>query len=95
MARSDCDSAQKLGSAYSAIYTNRGLVHLRLGEIEKSIKDLCKALKLQPKDARSLYGLAMAEHRKRLISDSERDSKLAVAIDPGKGKWFDSIGMTQ
>ncbi|MES1189532.1 MAG: tetratricopeptide repeat protein [Steroidobacter sp.] len=94
LALEDCNLAKKLGSAYSTIYSNRGLVYLRLGDVDKSMKDLHKALKMQPKDAHALYGLAIAEQQKGLIADSERDTKAAVAIDPDVEKFFDESGMS-
>ena len=91
LALEDCNAALNQGSGYSNIYTNRGLVLLRLGDVDKAMKDFRKALKLQPKDARSLYGLGLAEKQKGLTTAADRDINLAMLMDPGVGKWFDQF----
>ena len=71
----------------------RGLVYLRLGQLDQAIADYDAALKVDPKRASSLYGRAVASRAKTGQSDSA-DIGAAEAIDPRIAATFAGFGLT-
>lgn len=71
----------------------RGLVYLRLGQLEPAIADYTAALKQDPKRASSLYGRAVATKAKTGQFDSA-DVGAAEALDPRVAATFAGFGLT-
>jgi tetratricopeptide (TPR) repeat protein len=94
----DCDSAlgrigeKDAGSA--AILLGRGVVHLRLGDYDKSIADFDAALALRPKSAWSLYGRGIAKIRRSKTVEGQADLTAAAAIWPAIADDFANRGIT-
>ena len=60
------------GPDTAAFLDSRGLVRLRMGDLDKSIADYDAALKLQPHSAWSLYGRGLAKGKKGLTTVQPR-----------------------
>jgi tetratricopeptide (TPR) repeat protein/predicted aspartyl protease len=80
-ALADCDRALRLAPNSPIVLDSRGLVHLRLGDLDKAIADYDAALALRPKNAWSLYGRGLAKLKKG-VKDAKADIAAATAIDP-------------
>jgi tetratricopeptide (TPR) repeat protein len=93
-ALADCNAGLKTGPRNSLQYESRALVLLRRGDLDRSIADFKTSLKLQPKSAFTLYGLGVAEIRKGLRADGERDIQAATAINPIVAQRYQRIGLT-
>jgi len=98
LALKDCNAAlervAKGSSLYKAVSDSRGLVLLRMGEYDKSIADYDASLKINPKDAWSLYGRGIDKLRKRKISEGETDIAQATAIWPQVADEFKRRGIS-
>jgi len=81
-ALSDCSRALRLAPRSADVLDSRGLVHLRMNQIEAAIDDYNAALTMNPKIAWSLYGRGLAKLRKGLKADGEADIAAAVSIQP-------------
>jgi tetratricopeptide (TPR) repeat protein len=92
LALADCNAAVK-SSRNSYILDGRAFVYLRLGNFDKSITDYKASLSLQPKSAWSLYGLGIAEIKKGLASDGQKDMKAALSIAPRIDEEFKRLGL--
>ena len=95
---SDCNAALTLSTKASAlnadILDSRGLVHLRLGDCDKAIADYNASLKFNPRSARALYGLGVAELREKEFAQSEADIAAATALSPRVADEFKRHGIT-
>jgi tetratricopeptide (TPR) repeat protein len=93
----DCDAALKRAAKGSPLYTSvsdsRGLVLLRMGEYDKSIADYDVSLKINPKNAWSLYGRGIDKLRKHAASEGEVDIAQATAISPQVADEFKRRGI--
>jgi tetratricopeptide (TPR) repeat protein len=65
----------------------RGLVYLKLGQLDQSIAAYDAALKQEPGFARSLYGRGIAKNRRR-PRDGDADIAAAIAADPNIAQSF-------
>ena len=72
----DCNESLRLRPNDSNTIDSRGLVYLKLGQIDKAIADYEAVMKLDPKAASSLYALGMAKNKKEAGSG---DADLAAA----------------
>jgi tetratricopeptide (TPR) repeat protein/predicted aspartyl protease len=91
----DCNKAldRSLKSASAGILDSRALVRLRRGEFDKSIADYDAALKLDPQQARSLYGRGIAKIRKQHNAEGEADIAAAEKIAPKIADNFSRRGI--
>jgi tetratricopeptide (TPR) repeat protein len=93
LALADCNLALKKGSSNSVVLDSRAFVYLRQGNYDKSIADYKTVLKLQPKMAFSMYGLAVAESRKGLKTESELHVKNAVMLMPNVAEFYNDLAL--
>jgi tetratricopeptide (TPR) repeat protein len=93
-ALADCDQSLRL-QREAQTFDSRGLVHLRLGQLDQAISDYNTALRMQPQIAWSLYGRGLAEQAKGLSAPGAADMKLATALDPGIAVRATNLGLTQ
>jgi tetratricopeptide (TPR) repeat protein len=97
LALKDCDAALKRAAKgsplYKAVSDSRGLVLLRMGEYDKSIADYDVSLKINPKNAWSLYGRGIDKLRKHAVSEGEVDIAQATAISPQVADEFKRRGI--
>jgi hypothetical protein len=68
---------------YAQVADSRGLVFLRLGEYDKSIGDYDASLKINAKDAWSLYGRGIDEVREHKTAEGQAD----MAQARRSGRW--------
>jgi tetratricopeptide (TPR) repeat protein len=61
---------------------SRGLVRLRMGQLQAAIDDYDAALKAAPKLAWSLYGRGLAKKRLGQTAEGEADIQAATALQP-------------
>ncbi len=94
LALADCNSAVKRLSRTSTVLDSRGLVELRLGDLDHAIEDYDAAIALQPDSAWSLYGLGLAESRKGHPEKGNEHMHAALAANPQIADEFKKIGLT-
>jgi tetratricopeptide (TPR) repeat protein len=86
LALKDCNaalrSADKATALYARIADSRGLVFLRMKDYDRSIADYNASLKINPKNAWSLYGRGIARLRMQQIVAGTADIESAKAIWP-------------
>ena len=84
LALKDCNAALKRADKSSMFYAtvsdSRGLVFLRMGEYDKSIADYDASLKINAKNASSLYGRGIDKLRKQMNSEGDADIAQATAM---------------
>jgi tetratricopeptide (TPR) repeat protein len=82
----DCNAAlkgvDKSNPAYARAADSRGLVFLRMRDYDRSIADYDASLRINPKNAWSLYGRGIAELRKQQTAAGNTDVASAQAIRP-------------
>jgi tetratricopeptide (TPR) repeat protein len=95
-ALSDCDAVLRrvAGTGSASALETRGLIQLRRGEFDKSIKEYDAALKLVPRDVWALYGRGLSKLRKGANTDGEADLAAARAIQPRITEDFARMGLT-
>jgi tetratricopeptide (TPR) repeat protein len=97
LALKDCNAALKRAGKSSPFYAkvsdSRGLVLLRMGEYDKSMADYDASLKINPKNAWSLYGRAIDELRKGKTPAGEADIAQAMAVWPQVADAFNRRGI--
>jgi tetratricopeptide (TPR) repeat protein len=94
VALTDCNTAMKKMPKNSQMLETRGLVLLRLGQLDKSIADYKASIDLQPKNAWSLYGLGVAQSKKGASADAEKSMSAATELQPMIAEDFKRIGLT-
>jgi tetratricopeptide (TPR) repeat protein len=93
LALADCNAALRSGPRSSQVLGSRAMVWLRLGELDKSIVDYKASLSLQSKSARSLYGLGVAELKKGMKEQGDKDIQAAVALNRSVADEFKRMGL--
>ena len=81
-AMEDCEAAIRLAPRDSLILSARGLVSLRLGNLDKAIADFDAALARSPRLAWTLYGRGLAKLRKGQTAEGDADLAAAKALRP-------------
>ncbi len=96
--RKDCDRAIRIADKHNPanahLYANRGLMLLREGDYRKAVEDFDANLKIQPQNARALYGRGVAEARLNRRADSERDIAAAEGVAPKIAERFAHLGFS-
>ena len=64
-----------------------------MGRLNEAIRQYDAALKLQPKQAWSLYGRGLAKLRRGDVAAGRLDMAAAVAIDPGLAQQVKRLGV--
>jgi tetratricopeptide (TPR) repeat protein/predicted aspartyl protease len=97
LALKDCNSALRRAAKASAFYArvsdSRGLVFLRMAEYEKSIADYDASLKINSKNAWSLYGRGIDRQRMHKNAEADADIAGATAVWPGVAEEFERRGI--
>jgi tetratricopeptide (TPR) repeat protein len=93
----DCNAALKRADKASPLYArvmdSRGLVFLRMGDYAKSIADYDASLKINAKNAWSLYGRGIGRLHEQKTSDGDSDIAEASAIWPQVAEEFKRRGI--
>lgn len=90
----DCDRALERLPKSVAVLDNRGLVYLRLGQLDRSIADYGSALKIDPRSATSLYGRGLAELRNGQSTAGRADLAAAKRRNPQVVGRFARMGLS-
>jgi tetratricopeptide (TPR) repeat protein len=69
-------------------------VQLRLGDYDRAVADYAAAVRRQPRQASSLYGLGLAQLRKGQPSEGHKKMQEALAIDSDTAERFRNIGLS-
>jgi len=80
-ALTDCNAALTLSSGSPLMFTSRGLVRYRMGNLDGAIADYDAALKVTS-SAWSYYGRGLARLKKGLTADAQTDLRQATALAP-------------
>jgi tetratricopeptide (TPR) repeat protein len=98
LALKDCNAAFKRTDKSNPLFAHaansRGLLLLRLGDYDKSISDYEAALKMNPKNPWSWYGLGIDKLRRQRISEGQADIAQATALWPQIADTFSRHGIT-
>lgn len=76
-----------------AVLDSRGLVYLRLGNLDSAVHDYDSALHTDPNMATSLYGRGLAELRLDEKAQGEADLAAAEKLDKGVAALFAKMGL--
>ncbi len=90
----DCDRALERLPKSAAVLDNRGLVYLRLGQLDRSIEDYGSALKIDPRSATSRYGRGLAELRDGHSKAGKADLAAAQQRNPQIARRFARMGLS-
>ena len=90
----DCNEAVSGLSEKAAPLESRGLVYLRMGELDKALDDYNQALAINPKLAWSLYGRGLARLRKGAPGEGSADVAAAKELRPGIEEEGRKYGLT-
>lgn len=90
----DCDRALGGLPKSAAVLDDRGLVYLRLGQLDRSIADYGSALEIDPRSATALYGRGLAELRDGHSKAGQADLTAAAQRNPQVAKRFARIGLS-
>jgi tetratricopeptide (TPR) repeat protein len=97
LALEDCNAALKRADKatpfYAKVADSRGLVLLRMGEYDKSIADYDASLKINPRNAWSLYGRGIDELRKHKTLEGQADIARATAVWADVAEQFKRRGI--
>lgn len=89
-----CDHALSLNGNESSYRANRGLVELRLGQLDAALADYNIAVEQDPRRANGYYGRALVHHRRGERQAAEADRARALAIDPAIWEVYQEHGFT-
>lgn len=91
----DCNQAlSKLPSAeHALVFSDRGLVYLRLGRLDRAIADATAAIGLHAKSGNPLYVRGLAELRQGLTAEGQADLAAARKIQPDIARHYTAIGL--
>ena len=97
LALKDCNAAlghaAKASIGYAHVADSRALVYLRMGNYDKSISDYDASLKINPKNAWSLYGRGIDKLRKHDTTAGNDDLASATALSPKVADEFKTHGI--
>ena len=94
LALADCTEALGIARNNANIMDSRGFAYLRLGRLDDGLVDYDEALKLNPKQAGSLYGRGLAKLKKGDAVGGEADIGAAKAIQADIAEEFERYGVT-
>ena len=93
-ALADCNAAVR-ASANSASLDSRGLVYLRMGQLDKAIADYDDALKRQPRAPGPMYDRGLARVKQGKAAEGQAEMQAALALDPSLAQRAQRYGLTQ
>ena len=91
----DCKQAlSRLPPAERAVaLSNRSLVYLRLGQLDRSIADATGAIGLQARSGNPLYVRGLAELRQGLTTKGQADIAAAKKLQPDIARHYEAMGL--
>lgn len=94
LALADCNAVLGWEPDRPEALDSRGLVRLRLGDLQGAITDYDAALKQAPEIATSLFGRGVAKRWGGDTAGGDADLQQALALDPAVDKRFADFGVT-
>ena len=91
----DCNESLRVRPGDGNALRSRGLVHLKLKEVDSALADYDAALKADSKDAFSLYGRGTAKRWKGDATGADADIAAAEQIRPGIAADFERYGLSR
>jgi eukaryotic-like serine/threonine-protein kinase len=92
-ARNSCTRAVELNSRLPSLYVTRSLIHTGTGQYEEGIRDLERALALDPVNAAAYNSLGLAYQRMNRGQDAERTFRKAIELRPGDWSPHKELGV--
>jgi tetratricopeptide (TPR) repeat protein/predicted aspartyl protease len=89
----DCNHALDLAYDDADVRDSRGLVYLRMGDLNDAIEDYDFALRANPRETTSLYGRGLAELRLGETTQGKTDLTAAEKLDSGVAGRFARMGL--
>jgi tetratricopeptide (TPR) repeat protein len=89
-----CNRAIGLNANDGSYRASRGLVELRLGQLDAALADYDAAISADARRADGYYGRALVHHRRGERQAAAADRAEALAIDPGIAETYQSYGFT-
>jgi tetratricopeptide (TPR) repeat protein len=93
LALKDCNRAIALSPKLAQAFHSRGLVYLRLKDLQQSLHDYNQAVRLWPGFSAALYGRGLVEARLGQRTAAQRDIAAALASDPDVADMYVSFGL--
>jgi tetratricopeptide (TPR) repeat protein len=90
----DCNESLRVRPGDGNALRSRGLVHLKLKEVDSALADYDAALKADSKDAFSLYGRGTAKRWKGDATGADADIAAAEQIRAGIAADFERYGLS-
>lgn len=81
LALADCEASLRLARRNPSTLDSRGLVRLKMGQIDAAIDDYDDAIRMDPTAAWTLYARGLARHRKGLKADGDKDIAAALKLE--------------
>jgi len=92
MAKSECDSAVKLGNAGAAGHICLGLVNDGTGQYGEAATEFQRAIDLEPTNEDAYIGLALAFEHQGAINEAEKAYQGAINAHPNSRASYNSLG---
>lgn len=92
-ALSDCNSAVRQRPGDLAFVDSRGLVELRMGNLDKALQDYDAVLAKEPRMAWSLYGRGIIRQRRGDAAGAKADFEAAAAAAPRLADRANALGI--
>ena len=92
VAKTECDSAVKLGNAGTAGHICLGLVHDGSGKYAEAAAEYQRAVDLDPTDEEAYIGLALAFEHQGAINEAEKTYQRAISPRPNSSVAYNSLG---
>src|SRR6266702_4148456 len=89
----DCNKALQLKPDDGATYDSRGLIYLKMGQLDAAIDDYNSALRFEPKLASALYGRGLAKLGRGDKTGGDTDISTAKTIQADIGDDFMRYGV--
>jgi tetratricopeptide (TPR) repeat protein len=89
-----CNRAVQVNANESSYRANRGLIELRLGQLDAALADYNAAVQTDGRLAPGYYGRALVLHRRGANQAAEADRRQALAIDPGIAETYQEYGFS-
>ena len=89
----DCETSLTLRPSDPRILDSRALVHLKRNDFKKAIADYDAILKIDPKNADSLYGRGVAKQKIGDTAGGNADIATATSLDGKIAERFSSYGV--
>jgi len=92
LAKTQCDSAVKLGNAGAAGHVCLGLVEDGTGQYAEAATEFQRGIELEPTDEAAYIGLALAYEHQGAINESEKAYQSAITARPTSSVAYNSLG---